>query len=68
MEWISVEDRLPKYQTNVLLWSGNFVFTGLITPEDPEELYAIWDQVNDGFEPINNEDITYWMPLPEPPK
>ena len=64
--WISVKDRLPKERTNVLL----FVKDTYCTP--PYCYIATgWRLKSDwvvGITVYTNQDITHWMPLPEPPK
>lgn len=53
-EWIRVKDRLPKSCTSVLVYfrNGNI---GLLFYE--EGTYMPW-----------LENVSHWMPLPEPPK
>lgn len=64
MEWISVEDRMPKTQTgkmafvDVLCWSESSLFKARYNPRTNNFL-------NDHFSNIQN--VTHWMPLPEPP-
>lgn len=53
MEWISVNDRLPKDRTKCLVY-------GEIIKYDISYYHK-------GFY-IGNEFVTHWMPLPEPPK
>ena len=60
-KWISVEERLPEPDKNVLtLENRKRVRIGYYS-EDCEE-WVINDMV------AYDEDITHWMPLPEPPK
>lgn len=69
-QWISVEDRMPdtvpcdagtEYSEAVVVWTnGN------------KAMIAVWDGI-DWICPCDfweawGEEITYWMPLPEPPK
>lgn len=63
-EWISVEDRLPKEDKNVLVITSYGFYK-----------IAKWNSYNNGTTVIweTNDDygasaITHWMPLPEPPK
>ena len=63
MEWISVKDKLPNQNELVLCYSSS---EGVIS----DSLYSkigseIW--FNGNKESYRN-DITHWMPLPEPPK
>jgi hypothetical protein len=61
-KWISVEDRLPEYGVEVLLWNGAGDFF----------LDFVIDCTNDEWEGCSPEQFkryyTHWMPLPEPPK
>ena len=65
-EWISVKDELPKKNTDVLIYRGQFigdlisVYT-YIGNNEWEDGYGYWSRADD-------EGITHWMPLPEPPK
>lgn len=62
MQWISVEDRLPEYAEDVLVY---FSGDGIETPRVDKtcRLY------NMGFllEGVYGK-VTHWMPLPDPPK
>ena len=63
-EWISVKDRLPNYFEHVLI----------NVPRDKpfatvHEAYLRKDGLwNTGLYRYNKEDVTHWMPLPQPPK
>ena len=67
MEWISVEDRLPKTFRTVLIWTNaSWVVT--------TARYKYWSSKPVEFNKwVTNEyenipgDVTHWMPLPEPP-
>ena len=62
--WISVEERLPEDQKNILTVNGHREI----------RVMALWHKHGDSWTWILNErfrhfnDITHWMPLPEPPK
>ena len=64
-EWISVKDRLPKSNQEVLVYRGGhigdlmnvYIYVGNDKWEDE---YGYWSVTDD-------EGITHWMPLPEPP-
>jgi hypothetical protein len=61
-EWISVDDRLPKRQENVLVASKHgFVCIASLTNNHRNNKFYDGDGLA-----INS--ITHWMPLPEPPK
>ncbi|SHN86513.1 MULTISPECIES: DUF551 domain-containing protein [Desulfitobacterium] len=56
--WISVVDRLPEVDVNILLCDANGnLFTGDYTGEVFEDFY--------GYE---CQDITHWMSIPKRPK
>lgn len=63
-EWISVKDRLPEPSKKVLcfldLGHGSLVETGYFMLDDG------WYYT--GVEAPHHGCVTYWMPLPEPPK
>ena len=61
MEWISVKDRLPDKENEVLV----FEFRG-----DVSMAYISgyeWRNFESDFK-MDSSYITHWMPLPEPPK
>ena len=71
-EWISVKDRLPPQDINVLVYDqiSNLFSLSSLTYETgwaengDDKLYLIWEdiQFHDRDEP------THWMPLPNPPE
>lgn len=64
MDWISVKDRLPKDQKSVLIVNGHGVI----------KMASLWKKKSNEWVWLFNgefkyfNDITHWMPLPEPPK
>lgn len=58
-EWISVKDMLPKEDNRVLVWLGIRLYD--YTQIDTDRL------LNGRFVRWGN-DVTHWMPLPNPPK
>jgi len=74
MKWISVEDELPKDETPVIVWfrgrEQRIAELGWEYPsyEETWNKYEYWDcPYNDGQD-WGWDDITHWMPLPDPPK
>lgn len=61
-EWISVKDRLPELHHIVIIYDGYDVGAGSYQGNDDKG--QIW--MGDDFSDYNPE-VTYWMPLPEPP-
>lgn len=59
-EWININEREPDSSENVLVTDGKRVDWGLYLIKE-----RIWWCYNDS---IKMDEITYWMPLPEPPK
>lgn len=76
--WISVKDRLPEPNTDVLLiahgWKERSVYIGRLRTVEPTKswLTGITSKGSDwtiwGFSYIVEPIVTHWMPLPEPPK
>jgi hypothetical protein len=56
MQWISIKDRLPACDKEVLCTEGENVFIGRL--ED-----IGWS----GYD-FMSCDVTHWMPIPKPPK
>lgn len=65
-QWISVKDRLPTGFTPVLTSDGEFVYCAEIMYwlDEEHKIPAFCDQRNG----LSLQEITHWMPLPEPPK
>ncbi len=69
-EWISVENRLPERQQNILaygerslIWSGTRLGTYQVEfSQDDDGDY--W--ISGGNRTLKN--VTHWMPLPDPPE
>lgn len=62
VDWISVEDRLPEYNEDVLVYFSG----GGIAPPRVDKTCRLY---NMGFllEGVYGK-VTHWMPLPDPPK
>lgn len=62
-EWIGVKDRLPPLGERVLCSDGTAVFEQYRV--ELSAVYGIWER--SGMKsPMQN--VTHWMPLPEPPE
>lgn len=57
-EWISVKERLPESDSWVLVFIKGKRTAGIIET----------DRYYDGEFAFSEGKVTYWMPLPEPPK
>ncbi len=66
MEWISVNDRLPEVERNVLVvrTNPNVVVSGYIHIRG----YWIWHNLRGSTHREGFHEITHWMTMPEPPK
>lgn len=65
MEWISVKNRLPQKNKGVLMVRNGSVEIGFYNAKDARFCVPN-ENAFDGW-PIPVDDITHWMPLPEPP-
>ena len=71
-EWISVEDELPPYNRDVLVYRPKMAVKILVDNyawhyrEDDDEWYEDWALY--GKDANGNPVITHWAYLPEPPK
>jgi len=61
MEWISVKDRLPEIDTEVLVVQGDSFAIGDVYISNLNNKKLMWS-VNYMMQP------THWMPLPKPPE
>ncbi len=59
MEWISVKDRLPEIGEPVIIYYGRFVAEAM---RNDNGVFVVSCSDEEA------EDVTHWMPLPEPPK
>lgn len=75
-DWISVADRMPEPDTECLVWSpGNaqhgpmtYIDTWQEQYECPVSFSSASIPVGLGWDSSSFEEITHWMPLPEPPE
>ena len=65
-EWISIEDKLPPFDVEVLVyqpsWKGEPVTTSTLRAIDSSGYRFQFKNE------LNRYSVTHWMPLPEPPK
>lgn len=58
-EWVSVEDRLPEYQSVILVYTiSEYTQTAYL-----EASSRLWVGIGNYRQPK----VTHWMPLPQPP-
>lgn len=63
MEWISVKDKLPEKEKNVLYCDiETEIYLGMLIDGMDKEIY--WSH----YDYLEDHDITHWMPLPNPPE
>ena len=73
MEWISVKDRLPEFNQDVLIFANPSIATAvrhMCSPKTPDDWWWTGNCYG-GYEwewDFETENITHWMELPDPPK
>jgi len=65
-QWISVKDRLPEIGVDVLISYGGLPFYHLAFLTHNGDIK--WFNGNHSNTEYSLDDVTHWMPLPEPPK
>lgn len=71
-QWISVEDKLPPYNRDVLVYRPNMAMKFVVDTyagyygDDDDEWYEGWARY--GKDIHGNSVITHWAYLPQPPK
>ena len=61
-EWVSVEEKLPEDNTQVLMWSARWKIAEAGSYYNQH--FWVYREIGDGYIADN---ITHWMPLPSPP-
>ena len=65
--WISVKDRLPENSNEVLTYGNGLIrVMCLLDHGSGDGDYLVWEDDYGYYEELDN--VTHWMPLPEPPK
>ena len=65
MDWINIKDKDPNWKETVLVWHDDNgleewdVGVGFMD----NCVWTVW-----GFSDYSYDEITYWMPIPKPPK
>lgn len=77
-EWISVKDRLPEDEQEVLViahgWDGRLVYVGSHKRVEAQKswLTGITNESSEwslwGWSYLKEPIVTHWMPIPQPPK
>lgn len=62
--WISVKDRLPEHDGEVLAYCGGNIFIA----NCPEDEWVVYCLEEGGYSETCHVQVDYWMPLPEPPE
>lgn len=66
-DWISVKERLPEPDTDVLTYGEYENIVGYLDP-----IYGTWEAAWKDFESgepyLTNQNVTHWMLLPCPPE
>ena len=62
-EWVSVEEKLPENNTQVLMWSARWKIAEAGSYYNKH--FWVYSEIGDGYIADN---ITHWMSLPEPPE
>lgn len=62
--WISVKDRLPEHDGEVLACCGGNIFIA----NCPEDEWVVYFLEEGGYSETCHVQVDYWMPLPEPPE
>ena len=62
-EWVSVEERLPEKNAQVLMWSAKWNIAEAGSYYNGR--FWVYSEIGDAY---IADDITHWMPLPAPPE
>lgn len=68
MNWISVKDRLPSKYSYYLTENRNEKYVSRFAGYRILRFYPKDKKWSDGSFDLNFDEVTHWMPLPEPPK
>ena len=62
-EWVSVDERLPENNTQVLMWRARWKIAEAGSYYNQH--FWVYSEIGDAY---IADDITHWMPLPSPPE
>ncbi len=65
-QWISVKDRLPEINVDVLIIYGRLPFYHLAFLTHNGDIQFFWGNYSNIEYSL--DDVTHWMPLPKPPE
>ena len=65
MSWINVKERLPEDHEEVLVYIPGESCIDIAVHRTLLKGYAYWSCSDDAYD---NDEVTHWMPVPEPPK
>lgn len=66
-DWISIEDKMPENNSEVLIYIEDYGILLAHYNYMPYKRYGFWSE-GGGFEYEEQWFPKYWMPLPNPPK
>ena len=69
MNWTSINDYLPAFETEVYVWIGDRATIGKLqrVEETKGGKRVFWDAATFGYEPDETTSVTHWAKI-EPPK
>ena len=67
-EWISVKDRLPEPETDVIAFAGDYIDILSYRYDRRGNLAFMYMDDSGWWHERIRPSVTHWMPLPQPPK
>lgn len=69
MSWVSVKDRLPDEDVDVLVCDINHLGAPIAVGKySPNPNWSDWETDSDFWQGSSDLDVTHWMPLPTNPQ